>query len=74
MHCKVMAERCYNHKGASTNLVFLDNLPAPAGVRVGRYPLKDDILSPIEQGPVSQVGVASDPAAVGCAPIHVAGL
>lgn len=54
--------------------MFLDNLPASAGIRVGRYPLKDHILGPIEKGSIGQVGVAGDPATVGRAPIHIAGL
>lgn len=57
-----------------TYLMFLNNLPAPAGVRVGGYSLKDDALSPIEQGAIGEVGVAGDPATVCCAPVHIAGL
>ena len=57
-----------------TYLVLLHDLPAPAGVRVGGHPLKDDILSPIQEGPISQVGVTSDPATVCCAPVDIARL
>ena len=59
---------------AFPNLMFLHNLPASAGVRVVRDPLKDDTLGPIEQGAVGEVGVTCDPATVGCAPVHISRL
>ena len=54
-----------------SHLVLLDNLPASAGVRVGGNALKDHILGPIEQGPIGEVGVACDPATIGCAPVNI---
>mmetsp|Transcript_19179 Transcript_19179/g.53692 ORF Transcript_19179/g.53692 Transcript_19179/m.53692 type:complete len:286 (-) Transcript_19179:335-1192(-) len=56
------------------HLVLIHNLPAAAWVRVSGHTLKDDLGGHIQHGAIGQVGVPCDPPAVGCAPIHIAGL
>mmetsp|Transcript_5026 Transcript_5026/g.12823 ORF Transcript_5026/g.12823 Transcript_5026/m.12823 type:complete len:722 (-) Transcript_5026:224-2389(-) len=56
------------------HLVLVDDLPAPAGVRVGRHALEDQGGHAVQERAVGEVGVSGDPAAVCRAPVDVAGL
>src|SRR5690606_28054150 len=52
--------------------VLVDHLPATGGARVGRHSLEQQGGGATAHRPVDDIGVAGDPADVGCAPEYLA--
>ena len=67
---RLQGSNCRRRRVEDGHAVLLDDLPPPAGRRVHRHSLEDNLCGAVQERAVANVGVAGDPSTVCRAPVQ----